>query len=374
MVLSNTPIAIVGHSLTAHAVAAALQKLGYECTLIYDPTSLQFKGPSLVLNDVCETLLGELFGQSPLSEWGQPLTYRWVRWGNDASEQVYQPAHAVPSHVLLSQIRQSDIMQSVSVVDARKITTEQLLDNYAWTVFCTHQQGLIYLPSHKSQETLFPPLSGGKRMILTAESPHDCLELRNSCYIESLANSWLFYAPLDEQLGMVQACLPTFPANPQKALLECLYQSRLIGPLVKQIDQVRCFPSAPRLQWPLYGSRWLMAGEPTIKLDPVSGEGTPFALRSGILAAAVVDGILQNPNNLNSLLNYYQTRLTHSFIAHLEGCSQYYQSVFGNHPLWQREISQMIELAEDLSSRVQQPTESNLNYQLIGFKLVLRDF
>ena len=62
--MSTTPvsIAVVGQSLTTYAVVAALSKLGYACSLIYDPQKLLFAGPSLVLNDVCQTLLRELFG------------------------------------------------------------------------------------------------------------------------------------------------------------------------------------------------------------------------------------------------------------------------------------------------------------------------
>ena len=357
-------IAVVGHSLTAHAVAAALSKLGYACTLVYDPTQVKFVGPCLVLNDVCETLLLELFGDLDFQKLGQRLSYRWLRWGEEKdSEQVYQPAWVIPASVLLTQIRQSEIMQSVSVVDVRKISPQMLSNSYTWTVYASHQQGAIAMTEN------FETWSGGQRIMVTAEIPNDSLALRDSCYLESLHNGWLFYASLDGNLGMLQACLPTLPTNPRRALLDCLYYSHLISPLVNHLDRVRCFPSAPRLQWPLYGSRWIMVGEPAVKLDPISGEGTPFALRTGILAAAVIDGICQDPTTSEALLNHYQTRLTHSFLSHLQGCSQYYQLVLGNHELWQSEIKQMIDTGHNLSSRLKQQTNLKLNYQLIGLKL-----
>ena len=365
-VMSTTavPIAVVGQSLTAYAVAAALTKLGYACTLIYNPTTLKFAGPSLVLNDVGETLLWELFGDLDFEQLAQRLTYRWVRWGQETdSEQVYQPAWVIPYSVLLNQILQSEIMQSVSIADSRQMTLQQLSNDYAWTVYGSQQQAALTMA-----ETLdiFP---GGQRVMITAEIPHESLTLRDSCYIESLPNGWLFYAPLDGDSGILQACLPKLPINPRRALLDCLYYSQLISPLVNHLDQVRCFPAAPCLQLPLYGSRWLMVGNPAVKLDPISGEGTPFALRTGILAAAVIDGILQNSTTADALLNHYQTRLTHSFLSHLQGCSKYYQPVLGNHELWQGEINQMINTGQNLSSRLKQQTNLNLNYQLIGLKL-----
>ncbi|MDJ0898602.1 MAG: hypothetical protein QNJ55_07305 [Xenococcus sp. MO_188.B8] len=365
-VISTTavPIAVVGQSLTVYAVAAALSQLGYACTLIHNPKTLQFAGPSLVLNDVGQTLLRELFGELNFEQLAQRLTYRWVRWGQETdSEQVYQPAWVIPYSVLLNQILQSEIMQSVSIADSRQMTLQQLSNDYAWTVYGSQQQAALTMA-----ETLdiFP---GGQRVMITAEIPHESLTLRDSCYIESLPNGWLFYAPLDGDSGILQACLPKLPINPRRALLDCLYYSQLISPLVNHLDQVRCFPAAPCLQLPLYGSRWLMVGNPAVKLDPISGEGTPFALRTGILAAAVIDGILQNSTTADALLNHYQTRLTHSFLSHLQGCSKYYQPVLGNHELWQGEINQMINTGQNLSSRLKQQTNLNLNYQLIGLKL-----
>ncbi len=366
-IISTTPvpIAVVGQSLTTYAVAAVLTKLGYACSLIYDPNRLKFAAPSLVLNDVCETLLRELFGE--ISFYGQSLTYRWVRWGQGAkSEQVYQPARVISYSDLLTQIGQSEIMQSVTMIASTETTPQQLSRDYAWTVYGSRPPDAI---AKRENSAVFPL---GQRVMVTAEIPHGNSALGDSCYIESLADSWLFYAPLDDNSAMLQACLPRLPTNPRRAVLDCLYYSQLIAPLVnqlKQFTQVRCFPTAPQLHLPLYGSRWLMLGQSAVKLDPISGEGTPFALRTGILAAAVIDGILDNPTAANSLLSHYQTRLTHSFLAHLQGCSEYYQPVFGNHELWQGEIEQMMKTSRNLSSRLQQQPQSHLQYQLIGFKL-----
>jgi hypothetical protein len=358
------PIAVVGHSLTAHAVAAALTKLGYACTLIYNPKKLGFSGLSLVLNDVCVSLLTDLFGDLEIDLLAHHLTSRWVCWVQEkGSERISQPAWVIPYHVLLDRIRQSDPIQSLPIVDENQIDSQELSNNYAWTIYSNVPTETVSIADD------FNIFSGGKRVIVTAEITSNPSLLNDSCYIESLTNGWLFYAPLNDGAGILQACLPNLPIEPRRALLNCLYESHLISPLIHHLGLVRCFPAAPRLQFPLYGSRWLMVGESGVKLDPISGEGTPFALRSGILAAAVVDSILQDPTTSDALLNHYQTRLTHSFLSHLQGCSQYYQLVLGNHKLWQGEINQMIDTGQNLSSRLKQQTNSELNYQLIGLKL-----
>ncbi|MCC5647639.1 hypothetical protein LC607_32970 [Nostoc sp. CHAB 5824] len=356
-----TSVAVVGDSLSAYAVVAALAKLGYRCDLLCDPAKSHFYGPSLVLNDVSETLLGKLFPDVNLGVYSQRLTHRWVRWGTQPV-QVEQPALAIRSHSLLELLRNSKVMQHTRVIDASQLTAQQISQNYTWTVYTRHKKGAIALPESSQS------LVGGQRAIVTAEV-QDTPKSAHTCYIESLADGWLFYAPVDRSSAMLQACLPITPANPRRALLECLYQSTTISAFVNDLQKVDCFSSAPHLQWPLCGSGWLMVGEPAIKIDPVSGEGTPFALRSAILAGAVIDAILSDRIPDISALSHYQTRLTHSFISHLRGCIQFYREVFSTNLAWQAEMNQMIDIAKTLSNQLEQQAVNMLNYRLIDFEL-----
>ncbi|MBD2415771.1 hypothetical protein H6H01_34680 [Nostoc calcicola FACHB-3891] len=355
-----TPVAVVGDSLSAYAVVAALAKLGYHCDLLCDPAKSHFFGPSLVLNDVSETLLAQLFPDVNLSIYSQRLTHRLVRWGRQPV-QVEQPALAIRSHSLLELLRNSKVMQHTRMIDVSQLTAQQISQNYPWTVYTRHKQRAIALPESSQS------LVGGQRVIVTAEV-QDTPKSAHACYIESLADGWLFYAPVDGG-AMLQACLPITPANPRRALLECLYKSTTISTFVNDLQKVNCFSSAPHLQWPLCGSGWLMVGEPAIKIDPVSGEGTPFALRSAILAGAVIDAILSDRIPDISALSHYQTRLTHSFISHLRGCIQFYREVFSTNSAWLPEINQMIDIAETLSTQLEQQAVNVLNYRLIDFEL-----
>ncbi|MBD2565983.1 NAD(P)/FAD-dependent oxidoreductase [Nostoc sp. UIC 10607] len=358
--LTMNPVAVVGDSLSAYAVVAALARLGYRCDLLCDPAKSHFYGPSLVLNDVSETLLRELFPDVNLGVYSQRLTHRWVHWGTQPV-QVEQPALAIRSHSLLQLLRNSKVMQHTRVIDVSQLTAQQISQKYAWTVYTRHKRGALALP--KSSQFLV----GGQRVMIAAEI-QDTSKSAHVCYIESLADAWLFYAPVDGG-AMLQACLPITPANPRRALLECLYQSTTISAFINDLQKVDCFSSAPHLQWPLYGSGWLMVGESAIKIDPVSGEGTPFALRSAILAGAVIDAILSDRIPDISALNHYKTRLTHSFISHLRGCIQFYREVFSTNLAWQAEINQMIDIAETLSTQLEQQAVNVLNYRLIDFEL-----
>ena len=117
----NKKIAVFGSGLTAYAVVAALSKLGYECT-IYD-TQQSFKpSPSLVLNDVCETLLKEIFTDVDFSQVGQRLTHRSVKWEPETKpEQVYQPAFSTTSDALIRAIQNSPTLQNTTIIDSQQI-------------------------------------------------------------------------------------------------------------------------------------------------------------------------------------------------------------------------------------------------------------
>ncbi|EKF02477.1 hypothetical protein FDUTEX481_06640 [Tolypothrix sp. PCC 7601] len=378
-------MAVVGDSLSAYAVVAVLTKLGYPCDLLCYPKKSNFYGPSLVLNDVSETLLTELFPDVNLGVDSQRLTHRWVCWGTQPVL-VEQPALAIRTHSLLELLKNSKVIQHTPMIDASQWTAEQISQKYAWTVYTKHKQGAAassLLPrSRRVPQGSFTPtagvaialsessqsLIGGQRVIVTAEV-QDTPKSAYTCYMESLADGWLFYAPVNGSSAMLQACLPITPVNPRRALLECLYQSTTISKFVNDLQKVNCFVSAPHLEWPLCGLGWLMVGEPAIKIDPVSGEGTPFVLRSAILAGAVIDAILSDRIPDISALNHYKTRLTHSFISHLRGCIQFYREVFSTNLAWQAEINQMIDIAETLSTQLEQQAVNVLNYRLIDFEL-----
>ena len=373
-------IAVVGHGLTAYACVAALAQLGYGCDLLFDLNRFDlartdFRGPPLVLNDVGKSLLAVLFPDvdfcAPLC---YPLSHRWVRWGaRTEAELVYQPALALRSRTLLTLLQHSDCIQRTAIIDASQLTAAQVTQSYDWIIYASPQQAALVAPT--------PACSfvGGQRTMIVAEivaQPPAVPTSQPACYIESLKDGWLFYAPCDCQGATLQLCLPAVPDPPRRALLESVYQSMLIGPLVNDLQTVQCFASAPRLQWPLCGPGWLRVGEAAIKLDPVSGEGTPFALRSAILAAATIDAVLRNSVVQEShqviphdaALNHYQSRLAQSFLAHLQGCVKFYQDAFRLHPAWCDEMNLMVDAGAALSAQVQNTTD-NWRYRLVGFEL-----
>ncbi|NEQ10697.1 MAG: hypothetical protein F6K37_33695, partial [Moorea sp. SIO4E2] len=252
----TTPsIAVVGNGLSALASVAALAKVGRSCDLIGDLTK-DSHGPSLVLNDISETLLGILFPDISLQDYGYRLTHRWVKWGASHSPmKVSQPALALSSNTLLTLLRQSQVVRGSKIhpIDHHHppdaATMSKLLRPYQWVI-------------HANTATLPPEvnwsiLGGGQRIMVATEG--ESVSANDSCcYIESLADSWLFSAPLFERRRIIQTCIPYASTTPQQALLESLYESRGIGSHVNNVNSIRCFPCAPYIRQPLCGIGWFL--------------------------------------------------------------------------------------------------------------------
>jgi hypothetical protein len=170
--------------------------------------------------------------------------------------------------------------------------------------------------------------------------------------VEFAADGWMILIPHNLQEGTLQWCSPA-TTEPE----DWLEQSNLIAPQISGLNDERCFNVAPTIELPMCGQTdeggWIIAGEQAANLDPISGEGTPFSLRSAILAAAAIEAIRDNRIDANGALLHYQSRLTKTFIEHLKGYLSYYHDTFGHHPNWQDELSQTQFLIERLESVTQ---------------------
>jgi hypothetical protein len=134
------------------------------------------------------------------------------------------------------------------------------------------------------------------------------------CQMEATSAGWLFLIPArDPDAWLIAVGGP---------LESQLAESRLIAPGLADCEaQPGRFPTAPRLAWPLAGPGWLACGSAAATFDPICGDGTAFAVREGILAAAVFQA-----DALPAALAHYETRLLAAFAKHLALSREYYSS------------------------------------------------
>jgi hypothetical protein len=151
---------------------------------------------------------------------------------------------------------------------------------------------------------------------------------QDACWAESLSNGWLFLIANAPGSGW----LLSVGLHPE-SLLD---QSTMIRSRVARAHAPTArFPAAPRLVAPLGGRGWIACGTAAMAFDPLCGDGTAHAVREAILASAVIQAATRG-EDVDALLNHYETRLTSGFHRHLIHCLQYYAAGRGG-PWWESE-------------------------------------
>lgn len=193
-------------------------------------------------------------------------------------------------------------------------------------------------------------------------------------WIETVANAWVFLAPLGGCRALIQVIVPNLLAEPCQILPHILEQTLTIKHQISDlVGSSAVFSAFPQILEPLSGqvglsdSTWMAVGDAAFCVDPISGDGTGYAIRGAILATSVVDGIACSLVDYSNGLYHYTLRLRQAFVAHLKACVSYYSVGFSSLS-WQVEIDLMqTAFARDEFS---QSESQELRYGLQELKLV----
>jgi hypothetical protein len=182
----------------------------------------------------------------------------------------------------------------------------------------------------------------------------------DACWIESLANGWLFLLPFNDHAGSL--------IGVGGHLSDLLKASRLIATEVTStLEAAGQFPAHPRILDPLCASGWLACGSCAIGFDPICGEGTGNAVREAILASSVI-GALAEGHESKLVLAHYTSRLLNGFLRHLETCSRFYAAA-GDLPWWREELAELQRGTEWTQGKISDLPKAR--YHLNGFRLEL---
>lgn len=131
--------------------------------------------------------------------------------------------------------------------------------------------------------------------------------------------------------------------DPAGLLARLLAESAAGDVLRRPPGTVAAIPAAPRLHLaPALEptnespSGVLTVGAGAIRYDPLSGTGTAQALRTAVLAAAVIDADAGG-TPVAALCRHYTARLRAAFAEHLAACAELYCSAFAS-SAWQDEL------------------------------------
>ena len=294
---------------------------------------------AILLSEATQSLLTDLFADPQLFRGMPRITKRVVAWGPGTAPVILpHSAIAISERELLDRLWAS----SPKAADALP------LGSSAWEIISTRTQ----IP--QIEERRF-----GSRTAFVSEVSLADLADRQSCWIESLDEGWLFLFPVRHEA----ACLISV-GGPASSLIA---QSRLIAAQIKTAPAAATeVPAYPRILSQLCGPGWLACGSAAMGFDPLCGEGAANAVREAILASAVVHAASRNLDR-DGLLAHYDARLTSGFLRHLQMCQHFY-TTGGTGLFWRSELQLLQQGVAWLSSRLQ--PRRNPRFRLAGFELM----
>jgi hypothetical protein len=205
-------------------------------------------------------------------------------------------------------------------------------------------------------------INAGSRSMLACEVSYANLD-SDQYYVESVSEGWLMLLPLSSNRAVLQCMLPGISRASQR-LSNMLKDSILIAPAVHDLGETKLFTAAPYTMLPMAGNDWLAIGENCARMDPISGEGSPFAIRCGLLAAAVVADVVMGRVDANAARKHYADRIAISMLAHLEGSKAFYSEAFGTHMGWKEELRQTAQAYLQIQQLSQAPEAEDLAFSL----------
>jgi hypothetical protein len=325
-------VAIHGSGVAASAAATLLGRDNIETALLPLPRA---KTPVVMLSDPARALLCDVFADPGLFSDRPRIERRIVAWGG--GEPVALPHGAV-------------------------ILAESDLD--ALRPFCADGTGE---DAHMTIHAAPPFPSGELRRFAArkAEAVEVALrfpEDRAACWIEAVADGWLFLIPVDSARAWL-LCVGGAAENLMNQSRHVTARIDPAGPASAQFDV------SPRLLSDLQGPGWLACGTAAIAFDPICGDGTAQALREAILASAVVDAMARG-GDAEALRLHHESMLIAAMRRHLKLCADFYRSG-GQGPWWQAQMAALADGFDWCTARL--ATRPEPRYQLRDFRLIERE-
>jgi hypothetical protein len=314
----STVVTITGSGLAELTCAWLLAGRGHRVRQEADAPAagarpLLLTGPTL---DLLRSLWGDgLLGGTHL------LSHRQVRWGTGGPPTRFaQPACVVDGAVLADRMRERlETAVNASADPARWVVTARAPDD----------------PGGQR--------NAGRRQLLAGTASLRSGVDERTALLGTTELGWLQLTPLGRGDCLVQAMVPG-PAEDAAGLLARLLAESELGRVLRRAPHAAvAVPAAPRLHRapasppgePNPTGR-LTVGAGAIRYDPLSGTGTAQALRTAVLAAAVIDAEAAG-TPATALCAHYTVRLHTAFGEHLRTCAELYGTAFTS-ALWVDEL------------------------------------
>jgi hypothetical protein len=323
-------ILIRGDGVAGRCCAHLLSRAGL--TVAVDPASRP-RLPAIMLGEPAQKLIGDIFGLHRRFDGLPRIKRRIVAWGTN-------PEPAVVEHSAIV-ISEDALLERLGAVPAASST-----GSVEWAIYAAKP-----LPTEASERCFGSRAASAVPVELRPEAEPE------ACWMESLANGWLFLIAVAPGSGWLLAA----GDRPE----ELLRRSHVVSARIAAVHSSAArFPASPRMAEPIAGAQWLACGTAAMAFDPICGDGTAHAVREGILASAVIKAAARG-GDVARLMAHYENRLTAGFLRHLVHCVEYYAAVRGD--WWEKEAAAAREGIEWCSRRM--GGDPQFHYRLNGLEL-----
>jgi len=328
-----TTVSIRGEGIAGLCCARLLAQSGFDVSLERLNRPMV---PAIMMGEATQRLLKDVFGQEDLLDGLAPIRKRVVAWGTGEPIVLPHSAIVVSERVLLDRIQQPPGQ------------TESQREKPGWTIFASTPLRPSAVEQHFGSR-----IASACQVRLKPDSD------RQTCWIESLKNGWLFLLPGDEGSGWL-LCV-----GEEAELM--LARSRLIQEQILELSSPRgMFPCHPRIVQPLAEPGWIACGTAALGFDPLCGDGTGNAVREAILASAVIRAATMQQADVDHVVSHYRTRVRGGFNRHLELCLNFYKNGHSG-PWWDEQLHGLrrgLEWCAQAGERT-----ARVHYRLNGFTL-----
>ena len=134
-------------------------------------------------------------------------------------------------------------------------------------------------------------------------------------------------ADLPDKAGLIDHC---------NAILQTLPSAQPFLENAIPADSIHARTSTPILCREAVGDKWIRVGDAAMAVDPLSGNGIFQALSSALQAPAVINTLLQQPENAALAKQFYQQRVDHLFFRFARIGRDFYASEqrWWDNPFW----------------------------------------
>lgn len=256
--------------------------------------------PVIMMGASTQVLFQDVFEAPGLFEGLHPIRHRVVAWGTGETQDLPHSAIAVDEATLLARLQIEAPVPEPGCA--------------GWTILAARPEG-----------AQLPVQEFGKRIAFSLPVALLPASDHFSAWVESVENGWLFLV----SNAMGRTWLLGVGGTPE-ALLD---SSKLVRAQVAEtLGEAQHFPAHPRICWPPCGPGWLACGSGALSFDPLCGDGSGYAIREAILAAAVIQASARGLDP-EELAAHYRTRMLAGFQKHLQVCESFYQTG-GSTPWW----------------------------------------